>query len=122
MARPSLRVLQVISGEQVEACKKNSENSDNLMKINKNMAKLVSKISAKNSATLLSPKISAINLCRNQKVDHEGESNSQPKYPAILILPLAPRRLPTTQTQLFIIVRLYACIKYRFIEYILNVS
>ena len=40
LARPSLRVLQVSSGEQVEACEKNSENSDNLMNINKNMAKL----------------------------------------------------------------------------------
>ena len=66
MARPSLRVLQVSSGEQIEACEKNSENSDNLMKTNKNMAKLVSKISAKNLATLLSPRISDINLCRNQ--------------------------------------------------------
>ena len=50
--------------------KKNNENSDNLMNINKNIAKLgwiLSEISAKNSATLLSPRISAINLCRNQK-------------------------------------------------------
>ena len=36
-----MRVLQVSSGEQVEACRnKTSENSDNLMDINKNMAKL----------------------------------------------------------------------------------
>ena len=40
MARPSLCVLQVSGGEQVEGERKNSDNSNNLMKINKNMAKL----------------------------------------------------------------------------------
>ena len=53
LARPSLGVLQVSSGEQVEACEKNSDNSDNLMNINKNMVKLGSEY----LAILLSPKI-----------------------------------------------------------------
>ena len=59
------------------------------------MAKLgwiLSDNSAKNSVTLLSPKISAINLCRNQK---DRESNSQLECPATLIIPLAlPRCQP----------------------------
>ena len=47
MARPSLNVLQVSSGEQVEGERKNSDNSDNLMKINKNVAELDKKIIGK---------------------------------------------------------------------------
>ena len=40
LARPSLRVLQVSSGEQVEACEKTARTATILMNINKNMAKL----------------------------------------------------------------------------------
>ena len=90
--------------------RKNSENSDNLMKINKNMAKLVSKISAKISA----PKFSVINLCRTYK---GRESNSELEFPATQIILLALPQLPTTKFQLIKANRSYARIKYRVYTY-----
>ena len=72
---------------------------------------LLSENSAKNPATLLSPKIPAIHLCRNEK---DRDSNSQLECPATLIVPLvALPQLPTTKSQLIITTRSYARIKYR---------
>ena len=80
-----------------------------LMNINQNMAKLGWKYSAINSASLLSPKISDKSSSKWKIQD----SNSQLEYPATPFIPLALLQLPTTNSQLFIIKRSYARVKYR---------
>ena len=109
MAWTSLRVIQVSGGEQVEGERKKNDNSDNLMKINKNVAMLDKKSLARSIKTK--------NVRRpGQKffVDFKNEvSNSRPQSMSSLDLPLWHPQLPYTVFALIINSISYARVNYR---------